>query len=144
MTVVTTNDTMLYKGPSGESREAVGVFNLGMVANTVKRVPSSAASGNPDFVKASAGGLLQFWGQNAVASIRYIHFYNKATAPTLGTDTPVLSFQIPASAAFNVTLSAGGAAFNTGIAFAITTDNATIPTTGATAADITSLAIFVA
>lgn len=144
MTVVTTNDVATYKAPGGEQREALGIFNVGLLATAIKRVPSSAASGNPDFVKASAGGLLQFWGQNAVASIRYIHFYNKATAPALGTDTPILSFQIPASAAFNVTLPAGGAAFSTGIAFAITTDNVTVPVTGAAAADITSLAIFAA
>jgi len=144
MTITTANDTLVYKGPSGESREATGVFNLGMVAGAVARVTSSAASGNPAFVKASPGGLLQFWGQNAVASVRYIHFYNKATAPTLGTDTPLFSYQIPASAAFNVTMPAGGVTFSTGIAFAITTDNVTVPITGAAAADITSLAIFAA
>lgn len=31
MTITTANDTLVYKGPSGESREATGVFNLGMV-----------------------------------------------------------------------------------------------------------------
>ena len=108
-------------------------------ASGVSRVASSAASGNPAFAKASAGDLKHISGQNG-AAITYIHFYNKATAPTLGTDTPVISFAIPANANFNIPLPDRGLYFGTGIAYAFTTDIATIPTTGAAAAAITAFA----
>lgn len=108
-------------------------------ASGVSRVASSAASGNPAFAKASAGDLKNISGQNG-AAITYIHFYNKATAPTLGTDTPVISFAIPANANFNIPLPDRGLYFGTGIAYAFTTDIATIPTTGAAAAAITAFA----
>ena len=108
-------------------------------ASAVARVASSAASGNPAFAKASAGDLKNISGQNG-AAITYVHFYNKATAPTLGTDTPVISFAIPANANFNIRLPDRGLYFGTGIAYAFTTDIATIPTTGAAAAAITAFA----
>lgn len=108
-------------------------------ASGVSRVASSAASGNPAFAKASAGDLKNISGQNG-AAITYVHFYNKATAPTLGTDTPVISFAIPANANFNIRLPDRGLYFGTGIAYAFTTDIATIPTTGAAAAAITAFA----
>lgn len=108
-------------------------------ASAVARVASSAASGNPAFAKSSAGDLKNISGQNG-AAITYVHFYNKATAPTLGTDTPVISFAIPANANFNIRLPDRGLYFATGIAYAFTTDIATIPTTGAAAAAITAFA----
>lgn len=112
--------------------------------NAYKRVASSAASGNPDFAKNAAGDLMAFWGVNTQAALRYLHIYNKASAPTLGTDTPIMSFPIPASAQFSVTIPNGGAYCSTGIAFAFTTDIVTIPTTGAAAGDITAFALLVA
>ncbi len=103
--------------------------------NVSKRIASSAASGNPDFLKASAGELVQFWGQNG-AAITYIQFYNKASAPTIGTDTPILTRAVAANAAFDVSIPNGGLYFATGIAYAFTTDAA--GTTGASAAAVTS------
>lgn len=107
--------------------------------NIYKRVASSAASGNPDFLKASAGDLVQFWGQNG-AAITYLQVYNKASAPTIGTDTPILTYPIPASSVFNqIVGGTGGAYFSTGIAYAFTTDAA--GTTGAAAAAVTAFNI---
>jgi hypothetical protein len=60
---------------------------------------------------------------NLNASPRYLKFYNKATAPTVGTDTPVATEIIPgntAGAGFIVNIP-DGLAFSTGIAFALTT-----------------------
>lgn len=91
----------------------------------------SAATTNATSVKAAAGILGMLFVSNINASPRYIKFYNKASAPTVGTDTPILRFIIPgntAGAGFNVPLPAQGIAFSTGIAYAITTgelDNST-------------------
>lgn len=104
-------------------------------ANVTKRIASSAASGNPDFLKASAGDFVQAWGQNG-AAITYLQVYNKASAPTIGSDTPILTFPIPALERFNISVPNGGFYFATGVAYAFTTDAAA--TTGASAAAVTS------
>lgn len=105
--------------------------------NIYKRVVSSAASGNPDFLKAAAGDLMQFWGVCGITAA-FLQVYNKASAPTIGTDTPILTYPIPANGIFTQTLP-GGSYFNTGIAYAFTTDAA--GTTGSAAAAVTSFAI---
>lgn len=109
--------------------------------NVFKSVASSAASGNPDFAKASAGDITMFWGLCA-GTAAYLQLYNKASAPTVGTDTPVLRYPLLANAAFSETIPNGGAYFGTGIAFAFTTDAA--GTTGSAAAAVTAFALLVA
>lgn len=85
---------------------------------------NSAASTNATSVKASAGQVYMITASNINAAVRYLKFYNKASAPTVGTDTPVLVFAIPgntAGAGTNIPVPAAGLAFSTGIAFALTT-----------------------
>ena len=48
--------------------------------------------------KASAGNLYGFCALNGVAAVTWLCFYNKATAPTLGSDVPVFAVPIPAGA----------------------------------------------
>jgi hypothetical protein len=93
----------------------------------------SAATTNATSVKASAGKLIGYYLSNANAAVRFVKFYNKASAPTVGTDTPVLSLMIPAGGAANLD-SACGIDFGTGIAFATTT-GAADSDTGAVAAN---------
>lgn len=83
----------------------------------------SAASTNATSVKASAGQVGVILVTNTNASPRYLKFYNKASAPSVGTDTPVLTLAIPGnSAGAGISLPAGaGFEFTTGIAFALTT-----------------------
>lgn len=107
-------------------------------SNIIKRVASSAASGNPDFLKATPGDVMQFWGVCGATAI-YLQIYNKASAPTIVTDVPVLTYPIPANAFFSETISNGGAPLSVGVAFAFTTDAA--GTTAAAAAAITSFAL---
>jgi hypothetical protein len=106
-------------------------------ASTASRIPSSANSVNATSAKASAGKLFGVNGLNTSATVTYIKFYNKASAPTVGTDTPVLTIAIPASAAFNFDL--GGIAFSTGIAYGLTTDAADAGTTAVAAGAILGL-----
>lgn len=64
-------------------------------------------------VKASAGQIYGYYVANLnAASTRYLKIYDKASAPTVGTDTPVITIPIPAGSAANV-------AFPNGIAFAL-------------------------
>ena len=102
-------------------------------ATTVSRIPSSANTTNATAAKASAGKLFSVNGYNSTATVTYLKFYDKATAPTVGTDTPALTLALPASAAFNYDL--GGIAFATGIGYGLTTvaaDNGTpAPAAGA-------------
>lgn len=87
------------------------------------------------FAKASAG---RFYGADVInlnAAVRYLHIYNKASAPTLSTDTPVVTIPIPASSRVSI-LNDIGVGCGTGVAWAFTTDAIAIPTTAGAAADI--------
>ena len=103
------------------------------------RLLSSAATTNATLIKASAGRLFLIIGRNNVASIRYLKFYNKASAPTVGTDVPVLTIALDASSRFEIDLNPYGQFFTTGIAFAITGAVADNDTTAIAAADILAL-----
>jgi len=102
-------------------------------ATTTSRIPSSANTTNATAAKASAGKLFSVNGYNSTATVTYLKFYDKATAPTVGTDTPVLTLALPATAVFNYDI--GGFAFATGIGYGLTTvaaDNGTTaPAAGA-------------
>lgn len=95
----------------------------------------AAATTNATSVKASAGQVGGWYIHNNAASVRYVKLYNKASAPTVGTDTPVLVIPIPAGAAANVEF-ANGIAFSTGIALAIVTGQANSDATAVTAGDV--------
>jgi len=85
----------------------------------------SAATTNATSVKGSAGTLYMVTASNVNAAVRYLKIYNKATAPTVGTDVPVFTFAIPgntAGAGTNIPLPAMGVALGTGIAIATTTE----------------------
>ncbi len=99
---------------------------------------SSAASTNATSVKGSNGVLVGGSVVNTVASTRYLKFYNKASAPTVGTDTPVLTYAIPGNSivAVHQLLSTFGHKFSTGIAYAITGAYADADTTAIGAGDI--------
>jgi hypothetical protein len=94
----------------------------------------SAASTNATSLKASAGQVGVIVCTNTNASARFLKLYNKASAPTVGTDTPDLTFLIPGNTS-GFTINCGcGFEFTTGIAYALTTgvaDN----NSGAVAAD---------
>lgn len=98
----------------------------------------SAASTNATSVKASAAELGFIFAYNANAAVRYLKFYDKASAPTVGTDTPVATLPIPSGGGGFMLNIPDGAAFPTGLAYALTTGIADADT-GAVAADEISL-----
>jgi len=112
-------------------------FDLEGKPYVAARVTSSAAAGNPALAKAGSSDVRQWWGQNG-AAITYLQIYNKATAPIIGTDTPIMTYPIPASAAFSQAIG-GGFYCPLGVGFAFTTDAA--GTAGAAAAAIVAFAL---
>lgn len=99
-------------------------------------LPFRIVTGTTGFIKASAGSLYELEVYNVNAAVRYLHLYNKASAPTLSTDTPVITIPLPPTSGRSVPLSASiGLPFATGIAWAYTTDNIAIPATAATSAE---------
>jgi hypothetical protein len=89
--------------------------NNGMTSSRV----NAAASTNATSLKASAGAAVDIDVFNVAAYSVFLKFYNKASAPTVGTDTPVWTIPIPAATGFARTLPFGKW-FTTGIAYAIT------------------------
>lgn len=105
----------------------------------------SAASTNATSLKASAGTLFTLYAVNLNAAVRYVKFYNKASAPTVGTDTPVATFPIPGSttgAGFAIDLGPGFD-FSTGIAYATTTGAADSDTAAVAANEIFLVGVYV-
>lgn len=84
-----------------------------------------AATTNATSLKASAGTVGLITAANTATTPRYLKLYNKASAPTVGTDVPVAVFIIPGStttgAGTNIPVPPQGLNFSTGIAYAITT-----------------------
>jgi hypothetical protein len=59
---------------------------------------NSAATTNGALVLTGTSGLHAFYATNTGATPAYVKLYNKATAPTVGTDVPAMVLPIPAAA----------------------------------------------
>lgn len=87
------------------------------------RAFNGTASTNATSVKAAAGMVYGYRVTSVSPEANYLKFYDKASAPTVGTDTPKITIGIPIG---NTTLQnvsefwPQGIAFSTGIAFSIT------------------------
>jgi hypothetical protein len=103
--------------------------------HTLSRV-NAAASTNATSLKASAGNLLRISVFNVAAYSVFLKLYNKASAPTVGTDTPTRTIPIPTGTGFAEDY-IYGAPFGTGIAYAITKLQADSDTTAVVAGDLT-------
>jgi hypothetical protein len=97
---------------------------------------SSAATTNATSVKASAGTLFSFAVSNVNAAARFLKFYNKASAPTVGTDIPILVVPVAANGMQWGSFADLGMRFSTGIAFAITGAGADSDATAVAAGDV--------
>lgn len=99
---------------------------------------TSAATTNATSVKASTGILCGGSLRNRAASERYFKLYQKATAPVVGTDTPILTIGIPAGGAITLgdVFGFAGLLMSTGVAYAITGAYADNDTTAVAAGDV--------
>lgn len=95
----------------------------------------SAASTNATSLKASAGQLYNLQSFNLSTSNKFVKFYNKASAPTVGTDTPVQTYLVPPGGGIVLEWS-NGLAFATGIAYAVTGAYTDADTTAVNAGDV--------
>lgn len=135
---------MANYGTSPGAVKAIGVNAF--VTNTVTANLASAATGgasvasgvaansnNSTSIKGSAGTVYSLQTSNINASTAYfIKLYDKATAPTCGTDTPVARYVIPPSNGGNNVTIPVGKAFTLGIGMCIVTgiadnDNTSVP-----------------
>ncbi len=93
----------------------------------------TAASTNAGFFKATAGTLTGLLASNPTATAAYLKLYNKATAPTVGTDVPVITLEVPAGKTVPLDCGLLGLRFTTGIARAVTAGAAATDTAVAVA-----------
>jgi hypothetical protein len=96
---------------------------------------NSAATTNATSLKATAGILYAVTAMNTSAAIKYIRIYNKASAPTVGTDIPIMVIAVPATASKEVWFPVG-IKFSTGIAYAITNAASATDATAVAAGDV--------
>jgi hypothetical protein len=96
----------------------------------------AAATTNATSVKASAGALYGWHLVNNATSTRYVRIFNKASAPTVGTDSPVFVLPLPASGGAVLTPGLLNLPLTTGFAYAITGAAADLDTTAVTANDV--------
>lgn len=95
----------------------------------------SAATTNATVVKASAGRVIGWSIVNTTAAIKYLRLYNKTTAPTVGTDSPVSVIPIPANGIATVS-HPGGIGFATGIGYSITGASPDLDATATAVGDV--------
>ena len=122
-----------------------GTWNIGTVttvtaaaatttpANGTSYNAVSAASTNATSVKASAGNLFEITASNVTTTATFVKLYNKASAPTVGTDVPVLTISVPANTTVAMQFGSQGKRFATGIALAVTAAAAATDTAAAVA-----------
>lgn len=97
----------------------------------------SAATTNATSVKATPGQVYSYDIYNGNAAVRFVKLYNKASAPTVGTDTPLRTIGIPPAGRASETFP-HGLSFPLGIALATTT---IVTDADATAVTLSDLAI---
>lgn len=102
-------------------------------ANTTRLI--AAGSTNATSVRNTRAELVGWYVQNAAASARFLKLYNKASAPTVGTDTPLMTIPI-AAGGNSFAYMEDGIAFSTGLALATTNLVADSDTTALTANDL--------
>ncbi len=98
----------------------------------------SLASTNANLIKSREVKLYVVSAIGLTSTVRYLKFYDKSTAPTVGTDTPVLTIPVPANTQgagvvipFNIPI-----VFDNGLGFAITSGSADNDTGAVGAGDV--------
>ena len=110
-----------------------GRYERQLPVATKAHFKSSTNSTNATSVKASAGTVFNIIihnthggsGSNSAITIR---FYDKATAPTVGTDVPMIIVHVSSSTSKEVNFTSG-IAFTNGIAYALTAGDSLLDAT---------------
>jgi hypothetical protein len=123
---------------------------VGVVSGTITSVTNSgtpAAPATPYFVNSAAttngaliltgtSGLQAFYASNIGASDAFVKLYNKATAPTVGTDVPEMVIKVPAGGEKELSPGFNGYRFPLGLGIAITGLAADTDTTAVAAGQV--------
>jgi hypothetical protein len=86
----------------GTHAEVMAAIVTGAGTPAVPATPyfvNSAASTNAALVLTGTSGLCALWASNTGAAAAFVKLYNKATAPTVGTDVPEMIIPVPAAVA---------------------------------------------
>lgn len=102
---------------------------------------NSAATTNGASIKTSAGNLYGISAMNASATTKFVRFFNKNSAPTVGTDVPIMVVAVPATSSKEIQY-VPAVRFTTGIAVAITGGAAATDATAVAAGDVQLLVSF--
>lgn len=110
-----------------------GRYERQLPVATKAHFKSSANSTNATSVKASAGTVFNMiihntHGGSGSGSAITIRFYDKATAPTVGTDVPMIIIHVGSSTSKEVNFTSG-ITFTNGIAYALTAGNSLLDAT---------------
>lgn len=117
--------------------------NQGTLVNPTVHTLNSAATTNATSVKNSVGTIYNILVSNLSASVRYLKLFNKASAPTVGTDIPILTIALPANTFVPINFGAVGYRPSLGIAYSITGAAADNDTTAIGAGEIKVLTSFI-
>jgi hypothetical protein len=131
-TQVTVINDMLSAIPTIQKANSTGVDG------TTPYKLISLATTNANIVKASGGNLYSIVAIGLTSTVTYLKLYNKATAPTVGTDVPLMTIPIPANtqgAGIAIPFSIG-VNFPLGIGIAITSGSADNDTGAVGAGDV--------
>lgn len=102
---------------------------------------TSTADVNLATVQQLGGNLRGVIAVNTNAAARYLKFYDKADPVVVGTDVPVITFALPASAGFTA-FPTDGISFKLGIVMAMTTGAADSDATALGAGDVILTVLF--
>lgn len=102
---------------------------------------NSAATTNGALVITGTSGLQAFYATNEGATVAYVKLYNKATAPTVGTDIPEMIIPVPAAASgvpgvANPRIGFSGFRFALGLGISITANAVYTDTTAVAAGQV--------
>ena len=127
--------------PSTNTIGSVGTVTTITTAGTpaVPATPyflNSAAGTNGALILTGTSGLQAFFASNVGASDAFVKLYNKATAPTVGTDVPEMIIKVPAGGQVEVSPGFNGYRFALGLGIAITGLAADTDTTAVAAGQV--------
>jgi hypothetical protein len=104
---------------------------------------NSAATVNATVVKASSGDVYEVSLTNYSVTAKFFKFYDKATAPTVGTDLPCLTITLAANSEKVYEFGSFGKRFTLGIAYAITNLQPVADATAVGAGDVIGSVSFI-
>lgn len=114
-----------------------GAFSRDVHPNGNYRLLSSLATTNGALISNTARSAHKVMGRKATANSAWLKLYNKATAPVVGTDVPLVTLELPGNATFDLDLK--GLTFTLGLGIAITAAAADNDTTAVAAGDVLGL-----